>query len=378
MFGKSFKLFTIFGYEVRIDISWLILAVLIIWMLAQSYFPAKFQNLSTMTYIWMGIGGAIGLFLSIIFHELSHSLVGRRYGIPISGITLFIFGGAAQMAGEPKSPKAEFLMAIAGPVSSVIIAGAFYAASLGASSIKLPSPVSGVLAYLAVINLILAGFNLLPAFPLDGGRALRAILWNAKKSLKWATRISSRIGSAFGIGLIVLGILAFFAGDLLGGIWMVLIGMFLNSIAKSSYDQYLLKESLAGKTVEDFVQENPVSVPPSTTIDRFIDDYVLKYHFKDYPVESDSLPVSCMSLEQAKSLPRQQWDHKTVGELAERCTEKNSIESGIEADKALSMMMRAGKNRLLVVDGNKLRGVVNLRDMMEYLSLRKEIASGGR
>ncbi|MBD3298763.1 MAG: site-2 protease family protein, partial [candidate division Zixibacteria bacterium] len=177
MFGKGLKLFTLSGYEVRIDPSWLILAVLVTWSLARGLFPFYYEDFSTATYWWMGIAGAIGLFLSIVFHEFSHSLIARRHGIPVKGITLFIFGGIAQMDEEPQTAKGELLMAVAGPIASVILGAAFFVLHLIATGAAWPKPVEAVLMYLGAINIILAVFNMIPAFPLDGGRVLRSILW---------------------------------------------------------------------------------------------------------------------------------------------------------------------------------------------------------
>jgi Zn-dependent protease len=190
MFGKRIRLFKLFGFEVRIDWSWIILAILVAWSLSVGFFPFRFRNLSTETYWLMGIVGALGLFFSIIFHEMSHSLVARRYGMPMKGITLFIFGGVAEMGEEPSSAKTELMMALAGPISSIVMALVFYGISLLGRQGEWPQPVIGVIQYLSYINGLLAGFNLIPAFPLDGGRILRSILWGWKSNLRWATRIS--------------------------------------------------------------------------------------------------------------------------------------------------------------------------------------------
>ena len=190
MFGKRIPLFKLLGFTVNIDLSWLILAVLVTWSLAKGLFPYYFEGLSNQVYWWMGIAGAIGLFISIVFHEFCHSIVARHFGLPMKGITLFIFGGVAEMESEPQSPKVEFLMAIMGPVSSVLLGAAFYLASMAGKSVGWPTSVNGVLQYLMVINFVLAGFNLLPAFPLDGGRVLRSILWGIRGNLRWATRIA--------------------------------------------------------------------------------------------------------------------------------------------------------------------------------------------
>ena len=263
MFGRRIKLFKLFGFEVRIDLSWVIIAVLIVWSLAIGLFPFRYKNLSAQTYWLMGVAGAVGLFLSIIFHEIFHSLVARRFGIPMKGITLFIFGGVSEMGEEPTSAKAEFLMAIVGPLSSIAIALACYGIHILGVSSGWPESVDGVVQYLAYINGLLAVFNLLPAFPLDGGRALRAILWGLRKNLRWATRVSSAVGFGFGVLLILLGVSQFLTGNVIGGIWLFLIGMYLQSAARASYQQILIRKALEGELVRRFMKTDPVTVSPS-------------------------------------------------------------------------------------------------------------------
>ena len=207
MFGRSLTLFRLFGFHVQADMSWLVLAFLITWSLATGYFPFAFENLPPSLYWWMAVVGAAGLFASLIFHELAHSLVARRFGIPIKGITLFIFGGVAHMEEEPPSPKSEFLMAVAGPLASLLLATAFYAVGESGKILGWPEPLTGIAGYLSFINVVLVIFNMVPAFPLDGGRVLRAALWAWKGDLRWATRLASWFGSGFGIMLMVLGAL---------------------------------------------------------------------------------------------------------------------------------------------------------------------------
>ena len=216
MFGKRIPLFNLFGFEIRLDWSWIIIAVLITWTLAAGVFPATYPDLQPSTYWSMGVIAALALFGSIILHETAHAAVARRYGLPINGITLFVFGGVAEMEREPDSPGVEFLMAVAGPVASYLIALACYLATSGSAGAGLPVSVVGVLGYLALINAVIATFNLAPAFPLDGGRILRAGLWRWKGDLRWATQITSAIGSGFGLLLIVLGVWRVLVGDFVG------------------------------------------------------------------------------------------------------------------------------------------------------------------
>jgi len=374
MFGKRINLFKLLGFQVRIDFSWIIIAVLIAWSLSTGLFPFQFEGLSTQTYWIMGIVGAIGLFLSIIVHEFSHSLVARKYGMPMKGITLFIFGGMAEMSDEPPSPKAEFMMAAVGPVSSIVIAGIFYAVYSAGVGAGIPKPVNGVLQYLAFINAILAAFNIIPAFPLDGGRVLRSILWGIKGNLRWATRISSWIGSGFGVLLIVLGVLNFFGGNFIGGMWWFLIGMFLYSAARMSYQQLLTRRALEGESVRRFMKTDPVTVTPDMTVDRLVEDFVYVFHHKMYPVVSDSDKVDgCVTTRQIKEVPREEWSRKRVKDIEVPCSEDNTIAPDADAIKALSLMNRSGTSRLIVKEGDRLAGVISLKDMLKFLSLRVEL-----
>jgi Zn-dependent protease/predicted transcriptional regulator len=373
MFGPSFKLFNLFGFEVKIDLSWIIIAVLVTWSLAAGFFPYLYKNFSPETYWAMGVVGALGLFLSVIFHEFCHSIVARRLGLPMKGITLFIFGGVAEMSDEPPSAKVEFLMAIAGPLSSLFIAGFFYLVYLGTTSAGWPLPVNGVIRYLAYINVLLAVFNIIPAFPLDGGRVLRSILWGIKKDLRWATRISAAVGSIFGILLIVMGVFQFIGGNFIAGLWWFLIGMFIRSAAQSSYQQVLVRNALQGESVRRFMNPNPITAPSSITLEQLVEDYIYKYHYKMFPVVDNGNLAGCISTRQVKEVPREKWGQETVGRLASQCSLDNTISPDTDALKALSMINKTGNSRLLVVEGHKLVGVLTLRDMMQFLSLKVEL-----
>jgi Zn-dependent protease/CBS domain-containing protein len=374
MFGNRIKLFKLLGFEVRVDWSWIIIAVLIAWSLSKGLFPSYYKNLSTQTYWWMGIIGALGLFLSIIVHEFSHSLVARRYGLPMKGITLFIFGGVAEMEDEPRSAKVEFMMAIAGPLSSILIALIFYGIHAAGKQAGLAEPINGVVGYLAWINAILAGFNLLPAFPLDGGRVLRSILWGVKKNLRWATYISSRIGSGFGILLIVLGVIQVFRGNFVGGMWWFLIGMFLQGAAKASYQQLLTRRALEGEPISRFMKSDAVTVPPSISLEQLVEDYIYRYHFKMFPiVEEHGRLLGCVTTKQIREIPREEWSRRTVGDIASQCTPENTIGPQADAMKALSIMKQTGNSRLMVVEGGRLVGIIALKDLLELLSLKVEL-----
>jgi Zn-dependent protease/CBS domain-containing protein len=373
MFGKKVNLFKLLGFEVRIDLSWIVIAILVAWSLSTGLFPFHYKNLSTQTYWVMGIIAAAGLFLSIIVHEFSHSLVARRYGMDMKGITLFIFGGVAEMEDEPPSPKVELLMAGVGPLSSIAIAALFYGIYSVGSTSGWADPVNGVVQYLSAINALLAGFNLLPAFPLDGGRVLRAGLWHWKKDVRWATRISAQIGSGFGIFLIVLGFFNIFGGNFVGGMWWVLIGMFLQTAAKMSYRQLITRKALEGEKVRRFMNPDPVTVDPTTTVEELVEDYVYKYHFKMFPVVNSERVIGCVTTKQVKEVPREQWSETRVSELILECTPDTTVKPDDDAIRALSLMRRTGGSRLVVVEDDQLAGVVSLKDMMKFLSLKIDL-----
>jgi Zn-dependent protease/predicted transcriptional regulator len=373
MFGRSVSLFKIFGFEIKIDLSWLILAALITWSLATGLFPEYYKELPRAAYWWMGGAGAVGLFLSIIIHELAHSLVARNYGISMKGITLFIFGGVAEMENDPPNPRAEFFMAIVGPLSSAAIALFLFFIMFSAQEAKLPVTVKGVLAYLAWLNIVLAVFNLVPAFPLDGGRILRSILWRWKKNLRWATAIAAKVGSGLGIALIIAGIISIFMGNYVGGLWWFMIGLFMRSAAQRSYQQILAQGIFSSKKVKDLMIKDPLTVPRSLSLEEFVNDYVYKYHYQMYPVLSFGKLTGCISVHQAAAMPRDEWTMQTVGAVATPCNEYTTIGPEEDANKALDIMNRTGNNRLMVVDGDKLVGIIALKDMLTLLSLKMEL-----
>ncbi len=373
MFGKRIRLFKLLGFEVRLDYSWIILAILIAWSLSVGLFPAHFKNLSAQTYWIMGVVGALGLFFSIIVHEMAHSLVARQYGMPMKGITLFIFGGMAEMGDEPSSPRGEFLMAIVGPLSSFLLALVFYVIYLAGKGGGWPTPVNGVVGYLSMINAILGAFNLVPAFPLDGGRILRSILWKTKQNIKWATRISSQIGGGFGVVLIVMGFFNVMGGNFIGGMWWVLIGMFLHGAAKSSYQQLVNRKALEGEALERFINKDPVTVQTDISIQELVENYVYAHNFKMFPVLDGERLVGCITTKQIKQVPREQWKNKRVGDVAVACSSDNTISPSVDATKALSVMSQSGQSRIMVVERNRLVGIITLKDMLRFLSLKIEL-----
>lgn len=370
MFGKRVPLIRLFGFEVRFDLSWLILVALIVWTLSAGYFPGTYQDLPASTYFWMGVLGAIGLIASIVLHELSHSLVARRFGIEIHGITLFVFGGAAEMANEPPSPRAEFVMAVAGPVASLVLAAVFYLLGLTLDAAGLPTALTGVLGYLAGINVILAVFNLVPAFPLDGGRMLRAALWGWRGDLRWATRIAANIGGGFGLALILLGVINVIGGNVVGGMWYFLIGLFVRAAASGSYQQLMTRETLAGLPVSRFMRRDPRTVTPDTPIADLVETHFLQHYLKLVPVVSGGRLLGLVDVRAVKTVPREAWGERRVADIMTAASADNTVRPDTDAIAALELIQRTGQSRLLVAEGDRLVGIVALKDMLNALTMR--------
>jgi Zn-dependent protease len=375
---RGFHLFTLFGFEVKLDLSWLLLALLISWSLGAGWFPARYPELSTHVYAWMGVSVAVGVFFSIVFHEFSHSVVARHYGMPIRGITLFIFGGVAEMESEPPDPKAEFLMAIAGPISSFLLAALLWGGTAIAQGAAWPDPVIGVLSTLAVINLTVAVFNLAPAFPLDGGRVLRAALWHWRRDLHEATFVSSRIGRGFGTALMIFGVVAFVGGNLIGGMWWFLIGIFVRGAASSSYQQLILKDLVEGQPVRRFMRSEPVTVAPSVSIAEWVEDYVYRHHYKMYPVVDGSRLLGCIAVDSLQDVRREDWSSTQVADLMENRSASNTVDAGTDTMALLTNILKpGGRSRFMVVENDRLVGIIALKDLLELISLKLQIESPG-
>jgi CBS domain-containing protein len=254
------------------------------------------------------------------------------------------------------------------------LSGLFYGLYIAGQAGNWGLQAVGVVGYLSWLNLILAIFNLIPAFPLDGGRVLRSALWSWKNSLRWATRIASRIGSGFGIFLVVMGVFAIVSGGFVGGMWWVLIGMFVLSASKMSYQRLLMRQVFEGEPVRRFMRSDPVAVPPSITIDQLVEEYIYKYHFKMFPVSENHEPVSCVTTRQVKEIPRTEWDQHTVREIATPCSSENTVAEDTDAMKALSRINRTKNSRLMVVDkNNQLVGILSLKDLLQFLSLKLDL-----
>jgi Zn-dependent protease/CBS domain-containing protein len=376
-FGKRYELFKLFGFQVYVDPSWFVVFALLTWSMAVQYFPSVHPDLPRPTAWAMGVAGALLLFASLLLHEVSHALMARRFGLSIKGITLFIFGGVAELRDEPPTPQAEFLVAVAGPVASLVIAAAAFGFWGVARAAGWPVAVVGVAQVVATLNAFLVVFNAIPAFPLDGGRMLRSLLWRWKGDLRWATRVTSGIGSFFGAALIVLGGVRLFTGDVVGGIWMALIGLFVRSAARMSYQQLLLRRAFEGEPVRRFMLADPVVVPRQISVAELVEEYVYRHHHKMFPVVDGDRLVGCVTTRDVKALPREEWERQTVGAIAVRPSAENSVGPETDALQALALMSKTGLSRLLVVEGDRLLGILALKDLLKFFGLKIELEGAG-
>lgn len=374
---RKYNLFKVLGFEISLDISWFFILALIVWTLGAGYFPSIYPSLSPATHWIMGGVAAILLFISVLVHELSHSVVARSRGLQISGIRLFIFGGVSEMTEEPESAGDEFKIAVVGPLTSLVLAIIFFALSfLPIRGWSLPT--FAILRYLALLNFALAIFNLIPGFPLDGGRVLRAILWGRSHNLQKATNTATTVGKGFAFILIAFGAITALSGSLIGGIWYIFIGMFLNMAAESGKQQTIMRQALIGVKVRDLMSQDVVHVDPGLSCHELVDDYILKYRFDMFPVmRNDGVLVGLVSLDDVKKLPRDEWATSPVQQVMEPVREELILHPDEEAVDCLSRMVTSHEQgRMPVVDDkNDLVGVVTRRDIMNLLRIKTDLGA---
>jgi Zn-dependent protease/CBS domain-containing protein len=374
MFGARWRLFRLVGIPIYLDLTWLVILLLIVGSL-YGRFQEDVKGLLWYEYVGMAVVTALAFFSCIVLHELGHATVARATGLPIRGITLFIFGGVAELSEEPKTAGGEFVMAIAGPVVSAVLGGAFLLLWAVGSSAGWPAAVLEVCWWLGTINWYLLAFNMVPAFPLDGGRVLRSILWGVTGNLRKSTRWASLLGRGFAWLFIAAGavLLFFVPGGFFSGIWLAVIGLFLNNAAKGTYQQVLVREALGGEPVRRFMNPQPIVVPPGTDLRHFVEDYVYRYHRKTFPVGAEGRIEGYVSTRMLSDMPRDEWAGHTVADVMERDWKALSIAPADDAMKALGKMQRTGLSRLLVVEGDQLVGIVSLKDLLRFLHLKLEL-----
>lgn len=372
---RGFRLGRIFGLEISVDLSWLIIVALVVWSFSTAVFPRAVPELSGRAYLLLGVVAGALFFGSLLLHEIAHSLMARAKGVEVEGITLFIFGGVSRMRDEARSARDEFLIAGVGPLASLAVGAVFWLLSIVGDALGWGAPAVEVARYLSFLNVALAGFNLLPGFPLDGGRLFRALLWWWRDDLEEATRIASVGGQALGVLIATFGLLQLFGGNLIGGLWLGVIGWFLMNAAKMSYRQHVLRAGLEGATARDAMTAEPEVVSPSISVGKLVEDHFLRDKHGSYPVVEGDEPVGLVTLEETGEVPRDRWDATRVREVMIPFGEQVSVRPDEELFEVIRKLGESPARRLLVVNEDReLLGIVTARDVTTWLALR----SGGQ
>lgn len=372
MFGNAWRVGRIRGIELRIDISWAIIAILVSYSM-YFRFQLVYPGIDEAYAIALGVGSAILFFGSILFHELAHAFMAQSRGIPVKSITLFLFGGATHAKVEAKGPGAEFVIAVVGPLSSLVLAGLFAVLGVWGDAF-LPEEVAGAFGYLGIVNLALAIFNLVPGFPLDGGRVLRAIIWGATGSLSKATRIASIAGQGFGYLLVAAGLFFIFNGVLGTGIWFGAIGWFLAQAARMGYVQLQLRRMLEDVEAEDVMASTVSSIPSNLTLQEAVDDYFMRHDHSAFPVADGDRSVGLLSLRRVKQVPREEWAttrvREVMGELDDRCTVSPSTSMADVVER-----LEGESRRVVVVQNGDIVGIISPSDVSRWLQRRQLVES---
>ncbi|MFP5210313.1 MAG: site-2 protease family protein [Acidobacteriota bacterium] len=360
------------GISVALDYSWFLIVGLLAWMLAVSYYPVAFSNWTTAEYWMMGIVTAVMLFVSVLIHEFAHSLVAQQFGLPVPRITLFLFGGVSELESEPTRASTEFWIAVVGPVTSFALAAFFWEIEPFFTPGR---PLFALAEYLALINLVLAIFNLIPGFPLDGGRVFRAIVWKMTGNYHRATITAGLSGRFFGFALILLGVWRALTGDLGGGIWIAFIGWFLESAAGSQLQQESVKHLLGDHKVSDAMRRDFLKVPSSISLEELVERNLLPLGMRCAVITQFDNPVGMVTMSTIREVPREEWPNTPAIQITIPLQKLTTTEPNAILWSALEKMGRDGVNQLPVVDRNEIVGMLSREDILHYLSALKALAA---
>ncbi len=363
-----------FGIEFYLHYSWFFIAALVIYELSVNFFPENLENQPQTVYFLLGSIAALLFFLSILLHELGHSLVSQRCGIPVPRITLLFIGGLAEIAREPDDPRSELKIALGGPVVSVVLVAIYSAGWWIFDLLKLPG-LSMVCEWLAVTNIALVVFNMIPGYPLDGGRVLRAVLWERTGKLRRATFVASRIGIGFAWLLIILGIYLIAVHHQPNGVIFFLIALFLKGAADSGYNHALQREVLGGVKVRDIMTADPVWIPDSLPLNLVVDDYFMANHHVAFPVCTDEREFrGLLRLAFLKDVSREKWPYTTAGDVVAQHQAGNlSIDVNASASRAMRLLLDPGMGRLGVTENGKLTGIITRHDILHFIEIHTEL-----
>jgi len=364
--GDSFELGRISGIRIGVNWSWLVVFALIVWTLAATIFPDSNPGLSDGTYLAMAIVAAVLFFVSLLLHELGHALVARREGVEIEGITLWLFGGVAKFKGMFPSARAEFRIAVAGPLVSLGI-GVFFV--LIAVVGDLPEAVDGVVGYLGYINLVLLVFNLIPALPLDGGRVLRSILWQTKGDFRRATNVAAEVARVFAYLFIGLGLAEVFFLNSFAGVWLAFLGWFLLQAAGAEARYLATRQALGGLRVRDLMVRDPITVAPDLSLGRFMDEVVWPHRHTAYPVVDDGRAVGLLPFRSVAEVPRGEWDGRSVRDAMLPLDDVPALAEDDDLVDALAKLGSSDVRRALVLDDGRLAGLLSITDLSRALEV---------
>ncbi len=367
-------LFKIGGIRLSLDISWFIIFALVLLALSAGYFPRLFPGREPQAYWLAGLVATFLFFASVVIHELSHSFMAIRSGIAIPEITLFVFGGVSRIAQEPQDPQTELKIAVVGPLASFGLAALFWGLKTLFRGFE-PSMIVAVFGYLAWINLALGIFNLMPGFPLDGGRIFRAIWWWKSGSLTRATKIASDIGKGFAVALMILGAIQIFAGALIGGLWLVFIGMFLRGMSARGYEEVVIRKALEGVRVEEVMVREVVTVPADISVAELVHDYFLQYAYRGFPVISNGRVLGVISLARVKDIPREEQQTTRVDQVMTPKSDRMVVPANLSLAAALVKMSQEGVERLLVMEQERLLGLLTKTGLLRFVQIKQVLGA---
>jgi Zn-dependent protease/CBS domain-containing protein len=375
--GSSLTLGRIAGIRIGVHWSWLVVVVLIVWTLSTGVFPSTNPDLGDGAHFAMAVVAAVLFFASVLLHELGHALQAQRERMEIEGITLWLFGGVAAFKGSFASAGAELRVAIAGPVVSLLLGILFVLIAL----VGLPEAADGVAAWLGYVNLSLLVFNLIPAVPLDGGRILHALLWGRRDDFAWATRVAAGIGRGFGYVLIAGGVALFIFESSFSGAWLAFLGWFLLAAASGEARFAAARQALSGLRVRDLMVPDPVTVTPDLTLGQFMDDIVSRRRYTTYPVVEGGRAVGLLPFRCVAEVSRGEWDVRQVRDCMLGLDDVTVLAEDEEAVDALVELSQTSLNRGLVLDGDRLTGLLSITDLAHALDVpprRRVVAADDR
>jgi Zn-dependent protease/predicted transcriptional regulator len=371
MFGRSFKVARIGGIDIEIHPSWLIILALIAYTLSDGWFPDQYDHWSTAAYWIVGISASVLFFVTVLVHELAHAAVAIRRGLPVPKITLFIFGGVSTVAEQPRTAGEEFAIAAAGPATSLLIA---IVTGLLGFALGSYEKAEGLLLYLAIVNLLLAVFNILPGFPLDGGRVLRSIIWGRTKSLPQATRIATGVGEMFGYVLMFAGGFLLLAGYIFDGIWLIFIGWFLHGAARAEGQGTRLERTLHGLTARDVMRADFPTVSPGDSIQGIVDHHMLQTGERAVMVSRDDAVLGILTVSDIKHIPREDWANTPVQGVMTPRDKIVTVSADAGALEALNLIAKNGLNQVPVLDNGRMIGLIARRELVERIHLAEQLA----